>query len=744
MKFILFLITLTATFQLSAQYEGTAPLMFNQELSSVSENQLKSNAGTFDSTFIFTTDTISIPFFDEFSRNKIQQYQANFGDPNVTFDKKYRLLDLSDVPVANDVLRTTQITFRRTYDINTDETTDENFPAELIKVGELDNYPVLYSTVNTYPPFYIYDTIGAPDVSDTVWIVGPDIFQDSATQFFAHVQDPNALWIDDHAFHNYRFAVDPWSLGVMTFDGLDRKGYPYEMGTTLSGVADYLTSKAIDLTSFTPGDSIYLTFLVQRQGFGDVPEVNDSLVLEFYDATNQDWIRQWGINGGNVGEFKLGQIPVKTANFFSDAFQFRFKNYGALSGMLDQFHLDYVHLRNASGYQDTLIEDFAMVYPVPTLLKDFTSVPWDHYKNNSAGKMNPNTEVVVRNSYLNGGNPISSALGGQIKVSYNGTLETPTVNLNGQVLAGFPDTGPDYAPRTTVHSFHDVSAYSYDITKPGTQQEFDIAASASVPVGSFQPNDTAYSRQFFSNYYSYDDGTAEQAYFVTGNQCRIAIQYTPYEADSIIGMMVHFVPTVNDVSNKLFRMVVWADNGGVPGNVLYEDDAFQPKQPIYSGSPNGFVKYFTNDTVKVPVSGKFYIGWRQIDPDGLNVGLDKNIDQSSHTFYNIGTAGSWNPTSIPGSVMIRPIFSTSLDPELGIETKVAEEQSLIIYPNPSMGVFTVKPFFGEVGEISVYSLRGELVLSTTDNSFDLTNYSDGIYFVKAANSSATYKVIKGQ
>src|SRR5690606_38106039 len=125
------------------------------------------------------------------------------------------------------------------------------------------------------------DTIGVPDESDTIWLTGPNIYQDSATQFFAHLTDPSKIWIDDHAYHNYRFAIDPWSLGVMTFDGLDRNGYPYQMGSTLTNVADYLTSKPIDMSGLSDGDSVYLTFLVQPTGYGDIAESTDSLILEF-------------------------------------------------------------------------------------------------------------------------------------------------------------------------------------------------------------------------------------------------------------------------------------------------------------------------------------------------------------------------------------------------------------------------------------------------------------------------------
>lgn len=730
------------SFCVFSQGEGTVPMTRNTALAGGKPAPLKINAGTFDSTFIYTTDTIAMPIFDDFSKNHIQQYNAAFTDPGVTFDKKFRLTDMSDVELPSDALYTTQVTFKRTYNALTGVATDQNFPALTIKVGDLATYPVVYQTTIVYPPYYVFDTINAPDVSDTVFVVGPSIFQDSATQFFAQASGQEAFWLEDHAYHNYRYAVDPWSLGVMTFDGLDNTGYPYAMGTTLTNYADQLTTKPIDLSGSLLSDSIYLTFLVQRQGFGDAPETGDSLILEFYNSITQQWTRQWSINGGVQGEFKLGHVPLKDAAYLTDAFQFRFRNYGGLSGALDHFHLDYVKFRNASGFQDTLIEDFALVYPLGSILKDYTSVPWDHYQNNFSGKMSTNVEVVIRNSYLNGGANISSAGGGTINVSYNSVLEG-NIPLNGQTLAGFPGTGPDYSPRTTYHSEHDVSTYSFDPLKTGTQQFFDVEAIVSVPVGSnYLPNDTARSTQYFANYYSYDDGTAEQAYGPEGIQAKLAIQYTPYEADSIIGMMVHFVPTVEDISNKLFQMVIWGDNNGQPGAIIYEDDAFFARQPEYETVPNKFVKYFTQDTVKVPVSGRFYIGWKQIDANILGVGLDKNKDNKQHTFFNVD--GSWHNSVIAGSVMIRPIFSTSLDPELGIVSKEIQEPIISIYPNPSNGKFTIQSESDNLGRVMVYSIQGEQVLETEERQFDLTHFPAGMYFVKLENSSRTYKIIKGQ
>lgn len=742
MKLIFIYCALLGAFNVFAQ-EGITPLLYNSELTHLKELKQKSSNETFDSTFIYTTDTLTLPIFDDFSSNKIQKYNSDFTAPGVTFDKKYRLTDLADVPLDASITYTTQATFRRIFNTENNEIEDVVFIPTSIKVGNLANYPVVYATTDVYPPYFIFDTIGAPDISDTVWIEGPNVYQDSATQFFTQMVDPNAIWLDDNAYHNYRYAVDPWSLGVMTFDGLDRTGFPYAIGTTLSGEADFLTSKVIDLSDFSIGDSIYFTFLVQRQGHGDIPEATDSLILEFYDSFEQEWTRYWGIGGGAVGEFVLAQVPLNIPNYLTDDFQFRFKNKGALSGSLDHFHLDYLKFRAFSGFQDTLIEDFAMVYPIPTLLNDYTSVPWDHYKNNPAGKMNTATNVYVRNSYLNGGANISSAAGGKIEVFYNDISEG-SVNLNGQVLAGFPASGaPDYQPRTTYHSEHDVSTIPFDISKPGVQQSFEIQTSATVLVGSnFTPNDTAYSTQYFGNYYSYDDGTAENGYGPQGNQSRLAIQYTTYEADSLIGMMAHFVPTVDDVSNKLFRMTIWSDNGGVPGSVIYQDDPFFLRQPEYQGIQNKFTTYFTEDTMKIPVSGTFYIGWVQIDPDRLNIGLDRNIDNKQHTFYNTDGGSTWTVSGITGSVMIRPIFSTGLDPALGIYEKEILESELTIYPIPSNGIFNVSSSTGKNELYHVFSMMGQQILSSTENTFNLSNYPNGVYFVKSTATSKTYKIIK--
>ncbi len=730
---IIFLFLSVSSF---AQKEEVGPLMGNPQLMKNKNSfDSKINSGTFDSTFIYTLDTVTLPVFDEFSRNKFQIYNANYTDAGVTLDKKYRLLDnVTQLPLASDVQYTEQVTFTREIDVDNGTFNDVPFTPIQVKVGDLSSYPVSYATTDLYPPYYIYDTISYPNPVDTVWLT-PEILQDSATQFFATINDPNLIWADAEAYHNYTFAVEPWSLGVATFDGLDEFGHPYQFGSAITNYADNLTSKPIDMSAVSASDSVYLSFLYQAQGFGDAPESGDSLILEFYAKDLDQWNRIWSTNGIPLANFKMAHLRIDNPDYFKKGFQFRFRNYGGLSGSLDQFHIDYVNLRIASGYQDTVIHDFAIVYPINNLLDTYTSVPWEHYQNNPNGKMSSTVDVVVRNS----DNVPENEQDGSTEIKYNGTTEATF--LLSEALLNNGDL--NYSPWTTYSSVHDFSTGSrFDETKTGLKETFQIVSGVTHLNSTFTQNDSSYTEQYFQNYYSYDDGTAEAAYGPTGAQARLAIQYTPYETDSVIGARIHFVPSVYDVSGKLFLLTMWDDNNGVPGNVLYQDELFFPRQPKYAYNRDVFTNYYFKDTMKVGVTGTFYIGWKQFDADRLNVGLDRNLVNNDKTFYSVDNGVSWNMSSISGSVMINPIFSTSYDAVLGIETIESEDRSVNIYPNPTNGEISIEIDGGHFEKAEVFNLQGLKVIESTDANFSLSNLPSGMYFIRVNDTQGPFKIIK--
>jgi hypothetical protein len=457
-------------------------------------------------------------------------------------------------------------------------------------------------------------------------------------------------------------------------------------------------------------------------------------VLEFYDAALDSWEFIWRMKGGPLSDFKVGHVKITQSDYLTSGFKFRFRNIGGLSGMLDEFHLDYVHLRTGSGYQDTLFKDFAFVYPINTLLKDYTQVPWDHWVN-SPTHMTDSAMITVRN----GSNIAENNLNGTVAIKHAGTLEG-SFNLIGQTLSGGQ---ANYAPRTVYTSFHDFkSGYAYSVTPGLEEKTFEIIGSASSQFPNFAKNDSTFSIQYFGNEYAYDDGSAEAAYGITGSQARLAYKFIPYEADTLVGVNIHFVPSVNDVSNKLFLLTVWSDNNGQPGNVLYQDEFFFPRTPNYEDDRGIFTPYYLNDTVLSLMQAPFYVGFRQIDADRLNVGFDRNTDNSSNTFYSLNGGVSWLTSTIQGSMMMRPIFSTAGNADLGLIE--VSELNWTVYPNPTSGNMTIDwnqstPFPG--GQLQDMNGRVLKVLEENETSFDLTDFPSGCYFVKLASGYPSIKKI---
>ena len=697
--------------------------------------QIKKDLNSIDSSFIYFVDTLALPFFDDFSSNKFQEYTPNYSAPGISSQVYYRLKDAStNAVISSNASYTNQVTFRRTYNATTSTTFDVPFSDTLLKVGNLLSYPVVYNTLSLYPPFYIYDTIGIPDVSDTIWISNPAYFQDSARQFFLPISDSSKIWLDHYAYHNYRFGVNPRSLGLVTFDGLNEQGYPYQIGTTVTNYGDKLTSKPINLGSFSASDSVYFSFLYQPQGLGDVPENGDSLLLEFYAPELSQWFHIWSVSGGATIPFKAVHVNVNDTKFFKPGFQFRFRNYGGLSGALDHFHVDYVHLRSLSAYNDTTFKDFAFSNPINTLLKTYTSVPWDHYKASVGSKM---TDSLFVNLY-NGSTSAENYQNGQLTINQS-SLQQGLFVLPGFLLA---EGQINYNPLSFLDSYHDLSiGYEYSRVLPGISQEFDVVCAASAQFPNLYQNDSTSFNQLFSNYYSYDDGSAEAAFGPTGTQARLAIRFDTYEADSLIGVNLSFLPSVVDVSQKLFLLTVWDNDNGQPGNVLYEDDAFSPRQPSYVNGNNNYQSYYFADTVKVAVGTTFFVGWRQLDPDRLNLGLDRNIDNHTTIRYSVDGGNNWYTAPFSGSAMLRPIFSTLIDATL--QTNEMEEKELTIYPNPSNGKLTVEFQNGHQAPLFVYNQLGQLMMSSDSNQLDLSPLNSGIYFISSPNySTKVYKVIK--
>ena len=202
-----------------------------------------------------------------------------------------------------------------------------------------------------------FDTSLSLYLSDTLEFINPDT---------------TSLWVDNYVYINNSYPIEPPSIGVATFDGLDQFGTPYSSIPFFWGPADCLTSKPInfDADTITIGDSVYLSFWYQGKGHGDIPNPEDSLTLEFY-GKDSIWHNIWSVPGDSTAEFEQVLIPVRDSLYFFDAFQFRFLNYASLSGNNDHWHLDYVILDENRTDTNFFFRDIAVSVAPTTILKNY-------------------------------------------------------------------------------------------------------------------------------------------------------------------------------------------------------------------------------------------------------------------------------------------------------------------------------------------------------------------------------------
>ncbi len=119
-----------------------------------------------------------------------------------------------------------------------------------------------------------------------------------------------------------------------------------------------------------------------------------------------------------------------------------------------------------------------------------------------------------------------------------------------------------------------------------------------------------------------------------------------------------------------------------------------------------------------------------------------NIDNKDKTFYSVDNGNTWNKSSFAGSVMIQPLFSTSLDNELGIIEKPSlSAKKWIVYPNPSTGVYQFNNDANE--EWNLLDFTGRIMMNGKESLFDISHLPNGVYFLQPTLSPQnSIKLIK--
>ena len=646
--------------------------------------------------FIYENLPQAIPLMDDFSIDRTRKRWAQPDDDAVTLTETIHRLEeggISDPDMAFSL----DTTYRYIVDITDPDDpilTVEVLPSLEVTVRDVTTYPPTEEVVTAWPPYNIFDTLQLPP-ADTIWLVAPDLIQDSMLVYTVaadtriyrmnNTDTPLILWEDDDVYVNATYPVDPPTIGVATFDGVSRTGIPYNFEQYSSyGIADRLTSVAIDLER-PASDSIYLSFFYQARGLsGDAqPQPQDSLVLEFYAPLEDTWYRVWRTpypGGTTVQPFEQVMIPIKQFRYLQDGFRMRFFNYATLSGNFDHWHLDYVRLGAQRTFDDTTLVDVAYIDPEVSLLQTYTSVPFARYASAPASFMVDS----LRSTRIRNLDDQDRFIVWRMRGGIDGDpLPAPPIpeyglntsnNANSIFLAKMPVLVP--------YGF----IYDPSLSEDASFWRIQLIANATPDINRY--NDTVTFVQELSNYYAYDDGSAEMGYGLNSAGAKLAYRYDLAAPDSLRAVRMYFNPMANEPPlippyQGSFLITVWSSLN--PEVIIHQNYSFSSPEYRDHGL-NKFVEYPLDSAIRV--EGTIYVGWVQTNNANMNLGFDRNRNNQNKIFYKTGA--NWTQTSFSGSLMMRPVFIAAVDPFAGMDEWAAAGSVMAVFPNPVSQQFSIQ------------------------------------------------------
>ncbi len=573
-----------------------------------------------------------------------------------------------------------------------------------------------------------------------------------------------SIWADSYVYINDHLGVHPRTFGVATFDILDQYGQIYEHANldNIPFVADHLSSHPIDLSGFSPGDSVMLSFYYQPQGWGGDPSTTDSLVVQFFLAEQDDdnggdngngndngdgngeearWQSVWGAPGKSLQEFSQDTfpyfhrvvIPIEDEQYFREDFRFRFRNWASFSpgqsipfnsGGGNIWNIDYVYLDQGRSVDDAYYYDIAFAVPAQSMLKHYTSIPWSQYIAKPEEMLRSNFDVRITNLDQS---TYSYSYRYVIQNENNNTIRT--YSGGSWVIPPFSESGYQQHPQ---HANPIILANPLP-TAPALKRHFHIvhALQEGATGDAYRRNDTISYKQLFSNYFAYDYGTPQRIQLVRGIFPSRAIQFVLNHPDTLEAVKFYFAETINlQDEGEDFELVIWKTLD--PPEELYRSDPIRidgiPRNyyhPIYLDSP-------------IMVEDTLYVGITQLGQNipnrrSIALGYDMRNNVQERMFFDAGEG--WMGSVESGTPMIRLQMQREHITGIG-GSQPAEKPALKLYPNPlSCGKLHISLGQGlgdpKLAEMRIFDIQGRLVYrGTYQSEIDISTFPQGVYLLQ--------------
>lgn len=520
------------------------------------------------------------------------------------------------------------------------------------------------------------------------------------------------------------------SLNVAVFDGVTASGSPYNAASLINGATDSLISQVIDLSNLPieQRDSVYLSFFWQINGNGELPDSEDSLVVQFKEPSG-NWTSVWNQIGGvdnESEEFEQVLIKVDRA-LFHDEFQFRFKSYSRLAGPFDAWLVDYIYLDDSRHANDIAYSDRSLTRKPSFLTAPYAAMPTEQFfANPSKYLVDTDAEFLNLNDFFQ---PVQYSTIVRDIVS-----DSELERMNDDVVANpLPaaferrtftstplsvsnvDTNADSLYLETSYFINSGDNFLIESINPGV----DTVFSTNVD---FRINDTVKVVTVIDDYFAYDDGDPDFAAGINQAGGQLAYQYFAETRALLTHVDINF-PFVQQTGEPI-SIIVWSDLDNTPQSILFQDP-YSVLRPDEIGELRAYqlnTPVFVQDT--------FYIGFQQATNEFLAVGLDKNEDSGDKMFFNV--SGEWRANeTVNGSFLMRPRFDKEIAANF-VPAGEAAPSEVKVFPNPSNGEFYIA---GEVDQLKVFDNWGQAKTIRVREErngvwVDLSANKKGIYLLK--------------
>ena len=500
----------------------------------------------------------------------------------------------------------------------------------------------------------------------------------------------------------------------------------------------------LQVDTLFPGDTIWASVGCQEGMFtivtdtltssmeGSISVPCDSVFTTVADTT---WYHIWSVAGERLDAFmaenddqlfKQVMIPILDAKYFKDNFYFRFYNYASIVNNSlpanrsneDNWNIDFVYLNYNRSVNDTYYPMVTFSGQKPSFFNRYQSIPYRQYRNNPNSSMRESLSIDIANL-----DAVDHDINYYYKVDQIGGNQHYMRVLDPVTIRPYDEFGylecPEYGESPACPYVGELFAMDMWIDSASFQiSHYLYDSTANPPLA-----DSMKYRVGLYNYYAYDDGIPELGYGVSNAGGKFAVRFDISDYDTIQGVQLLFNHTLKDANDKYFDIMVCKDENGKPGDTLY---TMKNQRPQWQEQPYRFT-YYKFDRV-VATANSFYIGIQQSSNSLINIGLDASIDNQQYNFVN--TNGSWQPSNMHGSLMIRPVVGASY--YIGVEENGPSTGSgaLTVYPNPASDMLHLEGDF-EGGQVSLFDLTGRRVYQGEyQHTIAVSNLNDGMYFIQ--------------